>query len=486
MDFHRPRNPTASVYLWLAHALLLLTVYGSLIPLRFQPVPLDEALARFRHMHRYDPKLTEARGDWAVNMVQYAAVSFCYVAALAVDRRQTRGLWAAAVIVPAGWAVALATEFLQVYFPPRTVSVNDVLVECLGTVLGAAAWLLAGQRCTDWWRRFWGGRGLSALAAQALPAYLAVLLVVHLLPFDVILGRKELADKFQQGRILLVPFFSGLASEGIRGVIKWVTNFAAFLPVGVLLGLLPRWSRMSARAILGVGLGLTASVEFLQLLIYTRFCDVTDILTGTGAIFLGWYVARGLQDPRPVGGLPGRVRVACGAVFRRASRWGPSEWTRLALGWALILVLANWQPFDFTTDPARFVAADPDQTDEDTSVFGIRRMSWAPLVDYYWGSRYEALNQFLWRSASFAPLGILLAQAFGSRQRRGELLTVVAALALSAVIEIGQYFIPERHPSVTDLLIETLGAWLGYHLARHAAHVLGSDLSRNPSWKSSW
>jgi glycopeptide antibiotics resistance protein len=485
MDSHRPRNPDASFYLWLAHALLLLTVYGSLIPLRFQPMPLGEALERFRHMHRYDPKLTEARGDWVVNMVQYAAVSFCYMAALAVDRRQSRGLWAAAVVVPASWCVALATEFLQVYFPPRTVSVNDVLVECLGTALGAAAWLLAGQRLTDWLRRFWGGRGLSALAAQALPAYLAVLLVAHLVPFDVILGRKELAEKFHQGRILLVPF-SHLATEGIKGLAKWVTNFAAFLPVGVLLGLLPRWSRQSARAILVLGLGLTAAVEFLQLLVYTRFCDVTDILTGTGAVFLGWYVSRGLQDPRPPGGLPGRFRAACDAALRRASRWGPAPWVRLALGWALILVVANWQPFDFTAAPARFVEADPDLTDEDTSVFGIRRMSWAPLVDYYWGSRYEALNQFLWRAASFAPLGVLLALALGSRQRRGALRTVGAAFGLAVVIEIGQYFIPQRHPSVTDILIETLGAWLGYQLARHAAHVLGPNLSGNPYRKTSW
>jgi VanZ family protein len=99
-------------------------------------------------------------------------------------------------------------------------------------------------------------------------------------------------------------------------------------------------------------------------------------------------------------------------------------------------------------------------------------MSWAPFVDYYWGSRYQALDQFARRSLSFAPLGVLLALAFGSRERRGLVITVGAALLLGVIVEFGQYFIPERHPSVTDLLIQVFGAWLGYNLARHVIHVL--------------
>jgi VanZ family protein len=478
MDSNKPRAPNTSVYLWLACGLLLLTVYGSLIPLRFEPLPFDEAAARFRGIRRLDPNLTEARGDWVVNMVQYAAVSFCCVAALAVDRPRRRGWLAAAVIVPAGCVVALGLEFLQVYFPPRTVSINDVLVECLGGAAGAAAWLLAGQFFTDWWRRFWGGHGLPALAAQALPAYLAVLLVVHLMPFDVVLGRSELVEKFHEGRIQLVPL-AYLAATGLHGVVKLVTNFVAFLPVGALLGLLPYWSRQSTRVIVGAGLALTAIIEFLQLLVYTRFCDVTDIFTGTGAILLSWWLARALADPRHSTRVPGGVRGAWDGVIRRVSRWGPSFWVLSAATWAVIVVLANWQPFDFTTEPARFLTADPDLSDEDTSVVGLRRVSWAPLVDYYWGSRYDALNQFLWRSASFAPLGILLAAALDPRRRHGGWKVVLAGLVLAAVVETGQYFIPQRHPSVTDLLIETFGAWVGYQLARHAAFVLGPDLKRS-------
>jgi hypothetical protein len=43
------------------------------------------------------------------------------------------------------------------------------------------------------------------------------------------------------------------------------------------------------------------------------------------------------------------------------------------------------------------------------------------------------------------------------------------------MIEIGQYFIPERHPSTTDVLIQVLGASLGFGLTRHMMHALEPD-----------
>src|SRR5438067_938867 len=108
MVSNRFPTPNASQYLWLAHGLFLLTLYGSLIPLRYQPLPLEQAVARFREIQLYDLDLTDARGDWVVNMAQYATLSFCYMAALSVDRRRAFGLLAAALVVPAGGAAALA------------------------------------------------------------------------------------------------------------------------------------------------------------------------------------------------------------------------------------------------------------------------------------------------------------------------------------------------------------------------------------------
>ena len=150
MGVNRLPAPNRTHYLRLALALLLLTGYGSLIPLQYQALPPEEAFERFRNIPFNDMTQADLRADWVVNAVQYATVSFCWLAALSADRRWYLRWLSAALVIPAGWAVAVALEFLQIYFPPRTVSANDLLVEGLGTVLGAAGWLLAGQPVTNW------------------------------------------------------------------------------------------------------------------------------------------------------------------------------------------------------------------------------------------------------------------------------------------------------------------------------------------------
>jgi glycopeptide antibiotics resistance protein len=222
-----------------------------------------------------------------------------------------------------------------------------------------------------------------------------------------------------------------------------------------------------------VGLAVTLVVQLLKLVMFSRFCDLTDVVTGTAAVLLGWWLVRKVHE----GGTTdrhGRNRVAAtwNALRLRAARAGPRPWLALAGAWALVLIALNWQPFHFSLNPAEFLQSDPDLTDETTPVYGLRRMSWAPFVDYYWGSRYQALDQFVKRSLAAAPLGICLALAFGKREKRGAWAAVLAAAVLGLVIETGQYFIPERHPSVTDVLIGVAGAWLAFHLTRHVVNAL--------------
>jgi VanZ family protein len=41
------------------------------------------------------------------------------------------------MVVPGCWVAAVGLEFLQVFFPPRTIALNDVVVEGLGALPGA-------------------------------------------------------------------------------------------------------------------------------------------------------------------------------------------------------------------------------------------------------------------------------------------------------------------------------------------------------------
>jgi glycopeptide antibiotics resistance protein len=466
-----PPAPTATHFRWLAHGVFILTFYGCLIPLRYRPLPLDEALTAFRQISFFDPSLLGARGDWVVSIVQFAVLSYLYMAALCVDRRRVLGLAAAALVVPGCVVLSVCLELLQLYFPPRTVSLNDIAVESLGGVAGALFWLLAGQRLTDWTRRFWNVRGIPDIADQALSAYLALLMIVQLMPFDLTVGAGEVVQKYHEGKIHLIPF-PETRSWGVGlSLTKALTNAACFLPLGVLAALSRRWAGLGGCQAIRLGLVVPGLVEFSQLFVYSRYVDVTDILTGTAAILLGWRLTRSMRGSWGAG----RAWIPRFLISVRRLK-GSVVWVVLFCIWYGALVLINWQPFDFTTDPARFATADGELTDENTTVWGRRRMSWAPLVDYYWGSKYNALDQFVRKILSFVPMGIpmQLMRRDGSQPMSG-LRGVLLALLLGLVIESGQYFIPSRHPSTSDLLLECCGAWLGILVARHVVVALRAE-----------
>ncbi len=457
--------PRAGHYRWCALAVLLLTIYGCLIPLRFRTLTLGAAWERFQHLRYYDPGLLGARGDWLASAAQFAALSFLIAGAISVDRGQLARLAAASVIVLIGIGLAIGLEFLQVFFPPRTVSLNDLAVESIGVTVGGGTWLFFGQAFTDWARRFWGMKGLSGLARQALPAYLAGLVLVELMPFDLTINREELALKFHEGKVLLGPFgdIQVLVSSAL-------VNVAAFLPLGLLVTLAARGSRPTVKTMAGLGFVVATLVELLQFFVYSRYCNLLDIATGTAAIVVGWRLGRDRETLRNWAVLfmtwrdPTRYRRALRAIL-----FGT---------WFLGVALIAWQPFDFSADPVRFATADASLSDEQTSNFWLRRMTWAPLADYYWGSKYQAADHFLRELLSFTPLGVLIAMApnRGRSMVATGWLVVLAALIAGIAIETGQYFIPDRHPSTSDLLGECLGAWLGYSAARHVMAALRTEV----------
>lgn len=480
------RTLGAGTYGVLAISLLLVTVYGSIIPLRYKAMSYEEALERYEAAAVFDATLVWARGDWVVNAVQYAVLAFCAAASLSVDLKWYFRLGAAVVVIPVGILLASWVEFLQVYFPPRTVSLNDLIVERAGVIAGAVGWVVFGQLLTAQIRRFWEMNGLSGLARQALPLglarqalplYLIGLFVVSLMPFDVVLSVDELVAKSRSGRIVLTPF-AGLATGGVKAWLGLILDVALFAPIGMMVAWIARGNPGRWLVVLVLGLVISATIETLQFFVFTRYCDITDVIMGTVSVMAGWWVASALIDRRSASTLGSlALHDAWVATRRRILQGGTLSWAASAfcLVWIAVLLAVSWQPFQFSTDPADFVRSSAELSDEGTAIFGLRRMSWFPFVDYYWNSRYGALDQILTRALSFVPIGMVLAIALGSSARWGRGVAVAVALAVAVVIEFGQYFIPERHPGTTDVLIHVAGAWLGFRLTRHVIDCLNVD-----------
>jgi len=446
--------------------MLALAIYGNLIPFHFQAHPLPEAFTLFLQTPFLDASDLGARGDWVVSVALFAALSFLLMAAVGVDRPPWVSEAGAIVVFSFCAALSVLIEFTQIFFPPRTVSLNDIAVETLGGLAGTLVWVFGGQRLTRHIRKLVGEPNISGLASRLLPCYFVLLLIVELMPFDLIVSTQELAGKYEEGRIWLLPFRYGLEQGPLAWLAKALTNMVCFFPAG-FLGALARGRRTSEqlpwRGALLFGLGITSSVLFLKLFVYTRFCDTTDIVTGTAAVVAGSAAGQAFQQSWR------RWSNRTKAGSQLAS-WRPLL-PLLFVVWFAAVAYFNWRPFDFTTNPARFA-----DDLEDLPQHGLRRFSWLPVVDYYWSPKYEVLDQFFKKTFAFVLFGFLTSLALHPHYRPGSAWpAVLAALALGGLFQIGRYYLPGRGPSVTDVGLGCIGAWLGFTLSQHLRAILWAE-----------
>jgi len=453
---------TARQVRWTAVAIFALTIYGSLIPFDYESRPIDEAWTAFRQIALTPPSILEARGDWIITVVQIMVLSFLCIAAFAVDRSVWIGRISSIVVVPFFVALAVGIEFVQLYFPPRTVSINDIMCAAIGAVLGSFVWLIGGQRIIHWFRRVGTVSTLDALTSWVVPAYLVVLLIVQLMPFDFVVSRDELAIKNQEGKINLTPF-SGLGN--VDGLIKITLNVACFFPLGFLMNIRLAKKRTQTVSFPSFVLLAPLFVEVLQLFVYSRAFEVTDIFTGMlGVIFGAWVATKSVNYIR----------------YRRAPNFGlvaarPGTTVillALVLVWASAVIYLNWRPFNFGIDLSGLREL---RIDEEHPV---SKMTWLPFVDYYWGSKYNALDQFVRKGLSFVPLGALFAlTARNVFAPGGVRKVIVVALLAGVVIETGRYFLPDRNATVTDVLIGCAGAALGYWFFKFVRATVWTEIA---------
>jgi VanZ family protein len=443
--------PDRGHYAILALAFSAFAVYGSLVPFHLQPIPFAEALDRFRDVLGQHVRVG-SRSDWVANILLFFPPGFLLMAAVCCDRPRLAAP-AFPLVVASCIAFSGIIEFAQLYFPPRVSSINDITAESLGALLGAVLWVLRGQQLTTTARRIWAGFGSRSTVVLLLPAYLLFVLVVAALPLDLTVSPVEVYHKYHEGRVHLMPFAWGDAGA-IELVNKCFWNVASLVPVGVLLGCLPGslWrSERSWPRVLGLGLLIASGIEFVQLFVASRSCDVTDIVTGGPAVLAGWFLT--LRYYR---------RQAPRFSHRASDSSFSTHWGLLA-AWLAVLMFMEWQPFDFEFDLSRAMGR-------------LRDLSLLPFLDYYGGDYLNTLDDFVHKLLLFVPLGALLAPPPPARAwSRAGLAGWLAGTAAAAVLEIGQLFLPTRHASLTDVLVASAAASFGIVLTCRLRNALRAE-----------
>ena len=176
---------------WAAAAYLFFVVYGSLLPFDFHAMPIAEAWRAFLATPFFLLGVA-SRADWVANGILYLPLGIL-LSALAIGPRQAAGhqIARALAVFALCTAVAFGVEFVQLFFPPRTVSLNDLLAETIGSALGVTAWLVWGGAAVRMSAELGGGGTRAIRAAGVL--YTVAYLGLSLFPFDLLVSADEFA-----------------------------------------------------------------------------------------------------------------------------------------------------------------------------------------------------------------------------------------------------------------------------------------------------
>ena len=413
---------------WAALAYTAFPVYGSLIPFRWTPQPLGEAVASFEAL-LHGPLTVASRADFAANVLLALPLALLWLAAAVTALRLRRpsvvalaavGVWAACMLL------ALALEFSQLFFSGRQPALSDCVAQGLGAAVGVGAWFFVPA---SFWRQSASAHGAWR---RAFGAYVAGLVLYALLPLDLTVSRSEIAAKLSQGLVHPVPF---LAWQGRP--LAGLTDFVLDAALWALAAWLARRARGGVLGVAGWGLvALAAALEAAQLLVLSRVVDTTDIVAAAVGV-----------------GLAGLLPDTAAAPATASRRVQVARLAMPALVAVSLLALHTW-PFDFATDAQALRAR-------------AATLSALPFASYATSTELYLVTNVLRRVAQFAVFAAACLWALKPwRMARAAStgVAIVATVALAAAIEGLQVFLPQRVVDTGDLVIAAavagLTAWL--------------------------
>jgi glycopeptide antibiotics resistance protein len=412
---------------FLASASMLLLVYASIVPLDFQYIPWSTAVERFKVI----PWLTlsiDRRADWVANALVVIPSGFLAMGAIDWKRKsRIPALLMLPIIVLGLSAFVVGIEFLQLWFPGRTVSQNDIFAGIIGGAVGVTAWLILGRAIGNSFERFMllppGGPRIVWL----IGAYTIGLFVYSVLPFDFVMTAGEWREKYAAGRLTVLPLSD--IQWSIASLIS--VGFAAvrMIPIGLAARIV-----LPPRAACWSVILVASALELVQIPIFTRFASTTDVVLGI------------------LGGMLGiKAYALIPLIFELAKvRW---LWWLAIVGWSGLSVIAFVGRFE------RIATAEEVQL----RLAGL----WVPpFVRYYFTSEFEAGANLLGKLIVFAALGFLMAGGgAASCGRSWRWLWTGAALfwtlALGMAIELLQVWLIPFIPDANDVGIYSLGALFG-------------------------
>ena len=425
------------VWAWL-YALAITYVSVVVSPLGFHYVALDPAEAWQKFLTiRYEHTGSDQRADWMANLIMLVPFGFLVAGSLWPARGAVRRTAAAVAALALCAAVSSAVKYAQLFFPPRTVSLNYITAQCIGAAFGIAVLGFAYDRIDLLLRRSLppGRHGLILL----LKFYVLALILFFLVPFDIALNPHDLL-----GRLANVPgqlwMFPGADRSAAIGAVMLAADLLEAAPLGVLLVLM-RPRRTVARSA-AAGIALMAGVTLASMLLMSGITSLVVFAYRSLGVVIGasgtkWLAARD----------PARLREG----LRRAMPFA-------AAIYLVLLAVVNGLITHHWRSPQQAFA-----TLEDRGLI--------PLFYYYIVSKAEAARGLIAHILMYAPIGVLCWMRTGSKNGAG---AFFIAMVIATCVEVARWLQPDRQPDINAVLLSGLAAWL----AARAAPTLWSMLEQ--------
>ncbi len=415
---------------WTCLIWCLFIVYSSLVPFQLRPPPAEGALAAFVHMPWLEIGLA-GRIDWLANLVLYIPAGFLGTVGLGLGRHAKvdstwRRLLAAGGMLALLAVLALLVEFSQIYFAPRTVSMNDVVAEVMGALIGCALAFALGSVFAN----------LVSQARSASPGramvilYLVAYVALSFFPYDLSTATAVFGEKLQSGHAgwWIAPF---QRSQHGMTHLKWLAEALLVLPFGYALARRDKPMSWARAGLLGLLLGVF--IEVLQLFVLSAISQGASVVSRALGCAIGAALAsHSISLRRRV--TPTRLRLAVAL---------------LTLPWlAVLLYLAGWGRS----------AIDSGGWQE-----RLASINFVPFFYHYFVGEAKAITSVLLCVGSYAWVGMAAGIAWPHRRAWGAAL--VGGVA-AGTVEASRLMLPEQHPDPTNVLIAACAAALACLVAR--------------------
>ena len=417
---------------WLGIASTLLLVYASLVPLKYTPLPWPDTFDRWHSIQWLNLGVGN-RADWIANALVVIPSAFLLSGAVDYGRRsRLLLLFAAPLILATLSAVVLGIELVQVWFPPRTVSQNDIFAGWVGAAVGIGAWAIVGHWMA-WALESFASLGEISARVRWIAGMFCVLGILHSVwPLDFVFSWEELAKKARNDRFSLVPNFSEFTSVGqLKGLINESIKMLCF---GIWFGLRPG-GRFPLAWIVFVCLLL----ELAQVPIFSRHVTSSQFVVGCIVGSAGWFLCISRRH----------------WIRKLDQQW---IWIFVTLVWSIALL------FMFNTNSKTFL--------DDSELIAARWNEFfvLPLVRYYYTSEFRALSNLIGKTMVFSVNGIFvgLAASTGRKLTWGRWFWIgfVWSGCVGIAIEVLQVYLPPAIADATDIVIYVIGYSIGFHLTR--------------------